>query len=73
MNVFGFSSDSLTRYIPNSYARNPMLFGSTLFDRKKVVMHGFGSERFCEDKNFKGGEHQKNEIKVVRKLRHVFF
>ena len=42
VNFFEYSNDSLSKYIPNMYGRDPMFLGPGLFDRKKIVMHGFG-------------------------------
>jgi len=34
--------DNLWRYVPNTYARQPSLFGPKVLDRDVILMHGFG-------------------------------
>lgn len=34
--------NSLSRYIPNTYARQPMMLGQKALDRDVITMHGFG-------------------------------
>ena len=38
----GLKSAGLDRYVPNTYAREPMLLGPKAMDRDTIAMHGFG-------------------------------